>query len=323
VTTASTGAFPAPPVRPGWWPVVLGVFLGYLLAALILFVLAAVAVLLGLASWNENRASDSVLQGPYVVDGVWSLVANAAVAFTIVALAAWAVSRVVADRVQEPVSLPLVAAALGLTGYAPFLALEGRFRLSGLVGLLVAAALIRWQAVGDTPAALALGDLRERLVERGVWRGLVLAGVAAWTASLAVAGAHGLTHPLTSGYAVDYAPSNYSYKRASGEEYYIFRGSPGTAARYTIEVRNAGFADLTGLEVDIPEGSGFALSGFSPVDRVLDGRDSVFLDLRLRLADCSGDRLSVLRDVRVHYRVFGRAESQLLPLTPAPAVRCS
>ena len=300
-----------------------GVFLGYLVAALVLFALAAAAVFLGLATWNGNPVSDSVLTGPYVVDGGWSLVANAAVAFTVVAVAAWAVTRVVADRVQESVSRPLVFAALGLTGYAPFLALEGRFRLSGLFGLLVAAALIRWQAVGDTPAALALEKLRERLVERGVWRGLVLAGVAVWTASLAVAGAYGLTHPLTSGYAIDYEPSNYSYKRAGGEEYYIFRGPPGTAARYTIDVRNAGFADLTALEVDIPEGSGFALSGVSPGKRVLDGRDSVFLDLRLRLADCAGRGLSVLRGVRVHYRVFGRAESQLLPLTPAPAVRCA
>jgi len=38
---------------------------------------------------------------------------------------------------------------------------------------------------------------------------------------------------------------------------------------------------------------------------------------------CEGAGLTALREVRVHSTVLGRAQSQLLPLTPAPAVRCS
>ncbi len=331
MTTASPGAFPAPPLRPGWWPVISSVFLGYVLAAFVLFALALAAVLLGLADWNGGVPSESALRGPYAADGAWSVAANAAVAFTVVAVAAWAVTRVLVDRVHERVSLPLVLAALAVTGYAPYLALEGRLRLSGVVGLLVAAALIRWQAVGETPVALALATARACLVEKGLWRGIVLTGAAAWAAAAAVAAAYGLLHPLSGGYAVDYAPSNYSYSRSGGEQVYVFRGPPGTEAPYTIDIRNAGFAGLTVLAVDVPAGSGFTLSGFTladsphttPAGRAVDGRDSVFLGLDLRLAGCEGAGLSVLRDVRVHYRVLGRSESQRVALEPAPAVRCS
>ena len=42
-------------------------------------------------------------------------------------------------------------------------------------------------------------------------------------------------------------------------------------------------------------------------------------DLEFTVIDMAGEP----GEVRVHYTVLGRAQSQLLPLTPAPAVRCS
>jgi hypothetical protein len=329
VATASTGALPAPPERPGWWPVVLGVFLGYVCAAFVLFGVSLVAVVLGLVPWNEPRVSDAVLSGPYAVDGAWSVAANAAVAFTVVALASWVVARVLERRLDEPVSLPLVFAVLGVTGYVPYLALEGRFRPSGLLALVVAAGLIRWLAVGDARAALAAERARARLIERGWWRRLVVAGAVAWAAALAVATSYGLAHPLTSGYAVDSQPASYVYQRIGDRQYHVFRGPPGTEGSYTFDFRNAGFADLTVQSVELPEGFGFELAGFSlsesfdgPAASVVGGRDSAWLDLRLRLVPCEGAGLTALREVRIRYTVLGRAQSQLLPLTPAPAVRC-
>ena len=330
MATASTGALPAPPERPGWWPVVVGLFLGYVCAAFALFGVALVAVLLGLVPWNEPRVSDAVLSGPYAVDGAWSLAANAAVAFTVVAVASWVVANVLERRLDEFVSLPLVFAALLVSGYVPFLALEGRFRLSGLLGLVVAAWLIRWLAVGDARAALAVERARARLIERGMWRRLLVAGAVAWAAALSVAAAYGLMHPLTGGYAVDYEPSNYRYERHGDQQYHVFRGPAGTEGSYTFDFRNAGFAGLTIESVEVPEGYGFALAGFSvastpqgiPTGSEVGGRESAWLDLRLRLVPCTGAGLTALREVRVHYTVLGRAESQLLPLTPAPAVRC-
>lgn len=331
VATASTGALPAPPERPGWWRVIVAVFLGYVYAALALFGLALLAVLLGLVAWNEPKVSDAILSGPYAVDGAWSLAANAAVAFTAVAVAAWVVAHVLERRLEEPVSLPLVFAALAVSGYVPFLALEGRFRLSGLLGLLLAAGLIRWLAVGDTRAALAVERARARLLERGWWHRLVVAGAIGWAAALAVAASYGLAHPLTSGYAVDYEPSNYVYQRIGDQQYHVFRGPPGTEGSYMFDFRNAGFADLTVQGVELPEGFGFELAGFSlsqsadggPGASVVAGRDSAWLDLRLRVVPCEGVGLTALREVRVHYTVLGRAQSQLLLLTPPPAVRCS
>jgi hypothetical protein len=72
-----------------------------------------------------------------------------AAGITVVAVAAALVTWIVSERVHERVSLAVVFVVLAPTGYPPFLYLEGRFRLSGLVGLLVAAALIRWLAIGD------------------------------------------------------------------------------------------------------------------------------------------------------------------------------
>ena len=300
-------------------------------AAFVLLVPALVAVSLGLVAWNEPKVSDAVLSGPFAVDGAWSLAANAVVAFTVVAIASWVVTLVLERRLDEFVSLPLVFAALLVSGYVPYLALEGRFRLSGLLGLVVAAALIRWLAVGDAPAALAVERARARLLERGWWHRLVLAGAIAWAAALAVAASYGLAHPLTSGYAVDYAPSNYSYQRIGDQQYHVFRGPPGTEGSYEFDFGNAGFAGLTVESVEVPEGYGFALAGFSvastphatPTGSEVGGRESAWLDLQLRLVPCERAGLTALREVRVHYTVLGRPQSQLLPLTPAPAVRCS
>ncbi|HXV58415.1 MAG TPA: hypothetical protein VD704_11150 [Gaiellaceae bacterium] len=331
MTTAPTSALPAPPGRPAWWPVVVGVFLGYVWAALLLLPAVLVAGLLGLVPWDDGPgASGSLLPGPFVPDGAWSLLANAVVAFTVVAVAAWAVTRVVRERLGAPVSSPLVFGALAVTGYAPFLYLEGRFRLSGLFGLLVAAGLVRWLAVGDTPAASALARARGRLVAAGRWRRLVVGAAAAWALAVLLTAAYGLSHPLAAGYAVEHEPSGSVARTIGGEAVRLFDGPAGAGAAYELDLRNAGFAELEVSGVELGQASGFTLAGFTLSElpdgpaaaRAIPGRESVFLALDLRLAACEGPGTSILRSVRVHYLVLGRAESQLLTLTPAPARRC-
>ena len=118
--------------------------------------------------------------------------------------------------------------------------------------------------------------------------------------------------------------------RHGERQYHVFRGPPGTEGSYTFDFRNGGFAGLTVESVEVPEGHGFALAGFSlasspqgtPAGSDVAGRESAWLDLRLRLVPCEGAGLTALREVRVHYTVLGRQQSQLVPLTPAPAVRC-
>jgi hypothetical protein len=51
-----------------------------------------------------------------------------------------------------------------VTGYAPFFFFEGRLRLSGLVGLLLSAALIRWFGLAGTQPADFVGEVSGRLL---------------------------------------------------------------------------------------------------------------------------------------------------------------
>jgi hypothetical protein len=328
-------------LRPGWWPVIVGVFLGYLWS---LIVLGAAALILteglGVIPWSSGATSDgsSPLPGPFEPDGAWSLFANGVIAVTVVAAAAALVTRVVSKRVGERVSLALVFIVLAVTGYAPFLYLEGRFRLSGVAGLLVAAALIRWFAVGDGAAVRfvgAAGD-RFRLSQPRTRRLLVVVASVAWSASAGVAVAYGLTHPLGSGAAVDYSPSHYRMRTIGGEEYYLYRGPLGTPASYAVDVRNVGFADLTVEGVELPTNPGFRLASIiispdpwlpgdataPPRGRTIPGRSERFLTLDLRLTACTGQQLRTVSRIRLNYSVLGRNESMVLPLHPALATRC-
>jgi hypothetical protein len=328
------------PARAGWRRVIVGVFLGYLWSLIMLGVAALVLTEgVGLIPWSSvDGHTTSPLPGPFQPDGTWALFANAVVAVTVVAVAAALVSWVVSEHVGERVSRPIVLVVLAVTGYAPFLYLDGRFRLSSIAGLLVAAALIRWFAISNGLVVRFIEAAEARLLPSAArirWLLLVVV-VAAWSASAAVAAAYGLTHPLGSGTPVDYSPSNYRLQTIAGEDYYLYHGQPGTRAAYAVDVRNVGFADVTVREIELPANSGFRLADTiiaadpwlprdptaAPKGRTIPGRSERFLTLDLRLTTCAAKQVGTINRIRIDYRVLGRNESMFLPLSPAPATRC-
>ena len=129
---------------PGWWPVISGVFLAYLWALLVLSLLGIVMDVLGVVTWPREAQGAGWLGGPFEPDGPWSMFADAFIAFTVLAFTSFSVVWTLSDRLQLRVSWVVTFAVLCVTGYVPFFFFEGRLRLSGLLGLLVSAALIRW-----------------------------------------------------------------------------------------------------------------------------------------------------------------------------------
>jgi hypothetical protein len=83
------------------------------------------------------------------VDGTWSLDADLVMAAVVVLFAAWCIRREIADAVRGPVSFGVVALAVALTGYAPFLTLRPA-ALSGIVALPASTWIIRRYAIGTT-----------------------------------------------------------------------------------------------------------------------------------------------------------------------------
>ena len=129
-----------PSEKPRWWPVISGVFIGYVSALLALGLLAVVIDLLGVATWTREHG-EGWLVGPFEPDGPWSVFADAVLAFTVLAVTSFSVVWALSERLELRVSWLVTFVVLAVTGYAPFFFFEGRLRLSGLVGLLLSAAM--------------------------------------------------------------------------------------------------------------------------------------------------------------------------------------
>ena len=194
--------------RPSFLRVLWAVLLGYLGASLTLGVVAIALEAVGLLPRPYLRP------GPFAVTGAWSLDADAVAAVTVVLVAAWWIRGTVAARTDKPVSFGIVALAVAVTGFAPYLALRP-VALTGLLALLAATWLVRRYAVDKAP-----------LLPRPSWRFWAALGVG----GLLVFGSYRVYHPLSSpGTGV---------------------GSGSRGSFRVLELNNSGFADLTIVRVE-------------------------------------------------------------------------
>jgi hypothetical protein len=195
-------------VYPRFLRVLWAVLFGYVAAGVTLLLALLALTLLGVFVWGQSTTRP----GPFPVTGAWSLDADIVLAAAAVLLCAWWIRVAVAEATGREVSLAVVAAAVALTGYAPFLALRP-VALSGIVALPATTWLVRRFAL-DRRTRIVVSRRRVAL--------LALAGAA-------VVGSYLLYHPLT----------------MTGEG-----GGEGSGGAFrTLTLKNAGLADLTILRV--------------------------------------------------------------------------
>jgi hypothetical protein len=189
--------------RPSFLRLLWAVLLGYIGAALTLGIAAIALEVLGLLP------RPFLHPGPFPVSGPWSLDADVVVAVVIVLVAAGWIRGMVADTTDMPVSFGVVALAVAVTGYAPYLALRP-LALTGFLALPATTWLVRHYAVDRPP-----------LLPRPSWRLCVALGVA----GLLVFSSYRVYHPLSS--------------PGTG----VGSGSDGNFR--VLVLNNSGFADLT------------------------------------------------------------------------------
>jgi hypothetical protein len=307
---------------PGWWPVIWSVFLGYLFAALLLGLSAVAINLLGVATWSRGIHGAGWLGGPFQPDGPWSVFADALIAFTVLAVTSTCVVWSLSERILLRVSWVVTFVVLCITGYVPFFFFfEGRLRLSGLVGLLASAALIRWFGVAGTqPADLLAGVSRRLLGDRRTRRRLAVAFAVCWAAAAA--------RPDRMRYAIggpdaEGRGAEGRWMTVDGRTTAVYRGEPGETRAASFFFHNNGFADVTAATVEPVAGETLAV-----VPRATDspftipGRADATVRLEFAIPSCREGTQSVTR-VRIRYSVLGREESQVIPLDPVIAARCA
>jgi len=246
------------------------VLVGYFFASVTLFILALPLLALG---WLPRPFARP---GPFPVDGAWSLDADVVVAAVVVLYAAWWIRREIADAVRGPVSFAVVALAVALTGYAPFLALRPA-ALSGTIALLATTWIVRRYAIGT---ALS--------VPRPSWRVWLALGVVGFV----VVGSYRACHPLT----------------GTGD---FFGGSTLASGKQfrEISLKNSDWANLTILRVD----GGWV--GPSE-GRVRAHRLPYTVRSRAELGVFVVGRACVPRDVVITFSVLGRTSSQRFAIQP-------
>ena len=318
---------------PGWWPVISGVFPAYLWALLVLSLLGIVMDVLGVVTWPREAQGAGWLGGPFEPDGPWSMFADAFIAFTVLAFTSFSVVWTLSDRLQLRVSWVVTFAVLCVTGYVPFFFFEGRLRLSGLLGLLVSAALIRWFGVAGTqPADLLAGVYRRLFADRRRRRRLAIAFAVCWAAALGVGVAYGVTHPVrTSG-----SGAEGRWVTVDGRTTAVYRGEPGETRAVSFFLHNNGFADATAATVEPVPGETLAVdhvgsrtlvpnqepSAETDSTFTIPGRGDATVRLEFAIPSCREGTQSVTR-VRIRYSVLGREESQVIPLDPIIAAQCA
>jgi hypothetical protein len=197
---------PAIQAQPSFFRLLWRVLLAYFCAAVTLGALYVPLYFLGL--FPRPLAHP----GPFPMDGAWSLDADLVAAAVVVLVAAWWIRSLLEDVVQGPVSFGIVALAVALTGYAPFLTLRPA-ALSGVIALPATTWIVRRYAVGTT-LPFPRPSLR-------AWLVLALVGVL-------VFGSYQVYHPLV----------------AEGG------GGGGGGSAGSVDLWNPGWADLTILRVD-------------------------------------------------------------------------
>ena len=194
--------------RPSFLRLLWAVLLGYIGASLTLGVTAIGLDAVGLLPRPYLRP------GPFALTGAWSLDADVVAAVAVVLVAAWWIRGTVANATDECVSFGVVALAVTVTGFAPYLALRP-VALTGILALPATTWLVRRYAV-DRVTSLPQPSWH-------FWLAVVVAG-------LLVFGSYRLYHPLSS-------PG-------------IGVGSGSDGSFRILELNNSGFADLTIVRVE-------------------------------------------------------------------------
>lgn len=313
-----------PDEEPRWWPVIVGVFTGYLWALLVLGGVAIGLTLLGVIVWSSGPRGDDWLAGPFEPNGPWSLFTDAVVAFSVLAATSGFVIWAVSNRVHRRVSWTVAFLSLGVTGYAPYFLFEGRLRLSGVIGLLLSAAAIRDLGISGARPADLLAGVEDRVIAAvGGGRRLVFTLAVAWAAVVGVGVAYGVTHPIRM--SGGYGSGNVrTIGLGDDTEYHVYRGKPGATRRIFITLQNNGFADIHDVRVEAGPGGALRLEPIvvAPSDGTIAGRDERGARLAFAFPSC-GVGARTLSLLRVRYTVFGRPEDQLLRLDPPIAARCA
>lgn len=267
-----TGSAP----RPGFLRVVWEVIVGCLLAAFVLLLPIVGLAYLGVFAWQTSSFREWPLRGPYPPDTLWAVSADVFCAAVVITVTTMMIAGSIETMVELPVSRPVVAVVVTVTGVAPFFYAQ-LLPVGAPVALLVAAFLIRRFAVD-----------RFRQVRIGFSRWVVLAAAAA-VCGLALTVSFGVTHPLwaTSAYTDD-------------GDHIIFN------------LQNSGLAAVTVLGLSEPARLSYPITYDYRRPRVagtlLAGHKS--RSIVLLRPGCASD------DLRVRYRVFGRVMSVRLRPKP-------
>lgn len=321
--------------RPPWWPVIVGVFVGYLWALLTLGLVALALDLLGVVSWLRGPRGEGWLTGPFEPDGPWSLFADAIVSLTVLAATSGLVVWALSYRGHRRVSWSVAFLALTATGYAPYLFFEGRLRVSGVVGLLLSAALIRWFGIAGAQPADFLARLEDRLAVAGLARRrIAFVFAVCWAAALGAGVAYGLTHPLRITGGSGPSESARPIPGGGDTRYEILRGPAGATRSVLIVLGTNGFARIRDVRVEpgseatlpirrVAFGEGpFDPPATAPSTTTIPGRGERFLSLWSPIPRCARG-FRTLSLIRVRYTVYGQEHSQLVRLDPPIAARCS
>jgi hypothetical protein len=292
---------PAPPERPGFFAVAWATFLGYLVAAILGFVVLVAGLAAGFALGNPPSSPG---RGIFYRYDLWSWSAEACAAIIILAVTAGTVGWYLRERTGWEVGFGAIFLTLFVTGYAPALAVTPLYGATGLVSLLLASFALRRLArpSGAEPRTL-LGQVPAR-VRRPV--------------AIAIA----VAVPLMCANVVGYAATHPLRDDVSSDARSVFKREPGAINRYRFEIRNVGRADVTNLSLVRTEGSP-ALAVERARMEVFDGdtgyRDS---ELLLRQGQTCPPGVARLDAIWVRYTVLGMRHEQRIPLVDGPAVRC-
>jgi len=302
----------APGTPPGSWRLVRATVPGLILGVIALW---AIGIALSLTGLVYTAAGGGVsIFAPWVLDGPWSLAADAAWGALVCALLAAPVRERVRTRTGgAPISRVLTVASIAAGGYLPWL-LTGASGARGALALLATPALLRAVAFERSgvprrlPPALELGN--RRLASLGAFGVLVLIAPFALLHAIAIDGTSqsGNARSTSSGFLISVAPGHVvvaqSALRAGLVPITVTAVTPLTNSRIVriVRVRLELGAPL------IPSGSRLAL----PVR--VGARRSLWVGFALTLRRCPFGTQTGITRIRVRYRELGISLTETVPL---------
>lgn len=319
---APVEAPPAPPERPGFVAVAVATLFGYLLTIVLGLILVLALSVAGVALVHEPGSG----RGLFYRYDAWSWAAEACAAVLIVSVTSLAVGFFLRTRTGWEAGFGTIFATLFLAGYAPGLGLTPLYGATGLVSLLVAAAVLhRFARPSGAEPRTALGQVPARV------RRPVAIAVAVLAPAMAIyVLLYAAAHPLQS---------------ASQNSRAIER-DPGGLVRFPFTIVNDGRADVTDLSIVRIEGSpalqyvraGVPVKSFAwdraraplphewplrplPVARLGSQGDS-HIEIELRQGRTCPLARAELDAVWIGYTVLGSRHEQRIPTDGGTYVRC-